>query len=329
LEGCSTSSPLDYFVNHSHSQFQRVIINIYVSHETVTTSEPSSIFKVSSPYLLQFPNQLQITEIPPSTSHIVESLAQTLLQADTAAIVCNPLTTSLPDLVKTGLLSNNPNIILILTCTSSSPVIDFQSTFLSRFLPQRQFSGSPFDGLTILPMDPPRAVAAIEALRADSRSFTAVQKYQNDFVGSGVSTLTAALKSKFSSGPDHIHAQTALAQTRFALATSSNTLHDTKRELETISAAIRHLNDRIEEAKIRVQGDVLGRQHDSEGDVVIAALDDARKQIKIVMDRLSWFKMVSRVDEISHIVGQAVEKAWCQDLEKQVYPPCLACCCAN
>lgn len=120
--------------------------------------------------------------------------------------------------------------------------------------------------------------------------------------------------------------QTALAQFRFALATCTDTLGDTKRELEKIRAAVGHLNDRISEAKIRVQGDVLGREKDSE---VIAALDNARKEIRVVMDCLSWFKMVSRVDEISHIVGQAVEKAWCQELEKMVSPIWINCCNTN
>lgn len=169
-------------------------------------------------------------------------------------------------------------------------------------------------------MDPPRAVAAIEALPADPRSSATVQRYQDDFTGSRVSTLTAVLKSRFASGSNHIRTQTALAQIRFTLATSHNTIRNAKRELETLSAAIGHLRDRIEETKIRVQGDILGRQ---EGDKVVTALDNARKELSVVMDRLSWFRMVSRVDEISHIVGQAIEKAWCQELEKQVTPPWL------
>ena len=284
-----------------------------VSHDSVNTTPESSVFKVSSPYLLQFSTPLQITEIPPSTSH---NVAHSILQADTAVIVCNPLTTPLPDLLRTGLLSNNPNLILILSCTSS-PIIDSPSAFLSRFLPHGShgFSGSPFSGLTILPMDPPRALAAIDALTADSRSSTAVQKYQDDFLGSRVSSLTAALKSNLASGLDHIRTQTALAQIRFALATCTDALHDAKRELHCTCTAVRHLNDRIEETKVRMRGDILGRHA---RDDVSVALDNARKELTAVMDRLSWFKMISCVDEISHIVGQAVERAWCRDLEKQV-----------
>jgi len=170
-------------------------------------------------------------------------------------------------------------------------------------------------------MDPPRAIAAIETLRADSRSSTAVQKYQDDFVSSGVSALTVTLKSKLAPGSDHTRTQSALAQIRFALATCNNSVHDAKREVESISAAVSRLNGRIEEAKIRVHGDVLGLQSESEGDHVRAALNNAGKEIRVVMDRLPWFKMVLRVDEISQIVSRAVEKAWCRELEKQVNSP--------
>jgi hypothetical protein len=174
-------------------------------------------------------------------------------------------------------------------------------------------------------MDPPRAVAAIDTLRADSLSPAAVQEYQENFIGSGVSTLTATLKSRFAPGLEHIRTKTTLAQIRFALATCDDALHDARCELENIHAAVRDLKDRIEETKIRVQTDILGPPKESGGDEVMAALDNAAKEIRVVMNSLSWLKVVSRVDEISHIVGQAVEKAWCRELEKQVNPHWLDC----
>jgi hypothetical protein len=169
-------------------------------------------------------------------------------------------------------------------------------------------------------MDPPRAVAAIDTLRADSRSPTAVREYQDNFIGSRVSTLTAALKSRLAPGLDHIRSQTALARVRLALATCNDALRDARGELETIHGAVRDLNDRIQEAKIRMQTDILGPPKELGGDEVVVALDNAAKEIRVVMNRLSWFKLVSCVDEISHIVSQAIEKTWCWELEKKVNP---------
>lgn len=55
--------------------------------------------------------------------------------------------------------------------------------------------------------------------------------------------------------------------------------------------------------------------HDHE---VAEALKLAEKNVREVMTRLNWWRMLGRVDEISNIVTAAVETAWCPVLEKKV-----------
>lgn len=55
--------------------------------------------------------------------------------------------------------------------------------------------------------------------------------------------------------------------------------------------------------------------HDHE---VAEALKLAEKNVREVMTRLNWWRMLGRVDEISNIVTAAVETAWCPVLEKKL-----------
>jgi len=98
--------------------------------------------------------------------------------------------------------------------------------------------------------------------------------------------------------------------------------------MDSVSVDVSTLKGKIEEAKMRAQGEVLGRsatqtssKSSTEGDVVADALQQATKEVKVVMDRLTWWRMAWRVDEISLLVTQAVHQAWCRDLEQQVWVP--------
>lgn len=171
-------------------------------------------------------------------------------------------------------------------------------------------------------------MTANEHFKSDPGSSLAVQRYQDNFVGSQVSTVTVALRERFSSGPNpsevSLRTRTSLAQIQAALSTVRTSLKCARKDMDTVSLAVSGLNDRIEEAKVRVHQDVFGRSSASgskpnvEGDAVVDALQEAGKDVRVVMDRLTWWRMVWRVDEISLIVSQAVQQAWCRDLEKQV-----------
>jgi hypothetical protein len=187
--------------------------------------------------------------------------------------------------------------------------------------------------LKLLFIDPSRAVQALLAFKSNSSSVAAVQRYQDDFLGSRIATLTDTLKEILSSINDSqstnniftLRTQTALTLIRRALLACDVSLARTKAAIDTVSADISELNGKVEEARARVQGEVLGLswQHDASGSThgrgeVTVALKTTERDIRVVMDRLKWWRMVWQVDEVGGIVGGVVEKAWCKELEEKV-----------
>ena len=59
--------------------------------------------------------------------------------------------------------------------------------------------------------------------------------------------------------------------------------------------------------------------------VVAEALIQAQKQMTVIMDNLTWWRMLLRLDEISYLVNVAVERTLCPDLERKVLTIFLGC----
>lgn len=146
----------------------------------------------------------------------------------------------------------------------------------------------------------------------------AIQRYQDDILGSQISQITSSLRSKLSN-PTHSAVQTELALPKIhdALNTCHNYLQSTKRDLDAAFLDSCVLRDRIEEYTARAGNDVFKT---GEGNKVVVALERAQKDLIQTMDPLTWWRLVWKVDEISTIVSTAVQTTWCHDLEKEVGP---------
>ncbi|KAG6897523.1 hypothetical protein C0992_000749 [Termitomyces sp. T32_za158] len=275
---------------------------------------PSSFFQ-------QFPVPLQIVELSPPSQNSAHSVIDTetsdiLLKADVAVILCNPVTTPISVLPRDPFLFRNPNTILVVTSTiPDSNVEDLRAiiTDALREMTPRRFK--------ILFVEPSRAIAANEVFKSDFQSPIAVQRYQDDYNGSHVSSVLNALREIISPDVDlsdsSLRYQTALARIQAALTTCQAALRQARNEMDSIAVDVCTLKTRLEEAKVRAQGEILGRSSDS-NDAVTAALDLAAKEIKVVMDRLTWWRMIWCVDEISLMITQAVLQPGCQTLERQL-----------
>ncbi|KAG5734466.1 hypothetical protein E4T56_gene20065 [Termitomyces sp. T112] len=286
-----------------------------------------SEFHVSSSFFQQFPFPLQIVELSPSiiqrSRNSVSSVVVTpetydaLLEADVSVILCNPLTTPISVLLRDPCLFRNPNTILVVTSTPPKSNLEDLRTNLSEILPEKTARR-----LKIYFVDPFRAVAANEVLKSDFQSPIAIQRYQDDYNGSQVSSVLDAFKEiispKAEFSESSLRYQTALARIRAALTTYQAALHRVRHETDSVAVDVCALKARLEEAKVKAQGEVLSRFSDGEGDAVTAALDLAAKEIRVVMDRLTWWKMIWRVDEISLLITQAVLQPGCRTLEQQL-----------
>jgi hypothetical protein len=311
------------------------------------------ILHVRSPFLSHFSLPIQITEIrspqvlpfhTPETSSgrgiLDEGPLANLLKADIPIIVCNPLTTSLTQLAPLLTHLANPNTVVVLTAPPHPDLVEpIQSLFRrSRSRGSTSEAGS---GLRIAFIDPQRALSAIDALEHNPASAPAIQRFQDDIVGSRLSSLTDALGhilasygSREGAGRSQARAlmrSTAHARLQSALLACRAAIDQAETEVQHVRARTRELRGRVEETRARALRSVLFPQPDFPSppisttssetettDVVHKALQDAEREMGAVMRRLTWWRMVWRVDEIGSIVGDAVQRVWCRDLERHV-----------
>lgn len=264
--------------------------------------------RVQSSWLQQFPVPVRLTEILPQLpSHCTsrplhEATASTLRISDVPIIVCNPLTTSVESLLSYASLPLiNPNTILVFTTNSpSSELIDHITASLPRS-----------DVSRILFIDPSRAHLALHTLECNPTSAAAIQRYQDEFVSSRISTLTKTI-SELLSRPRDLK---GLSQIYGALSACNASLVRARREIDDVCTIISELTYKVEEAGAKIEGEVFGI---GERDEVVSALQEAEKRMRVTLDALTWWKMIWRVDDIATIVGTAAEKCWCPRLERRV-----------
>ena len=258
--------------------------------------------------------------IPPTTPQLnpLASLSRVLenpaiFEADVPIIVCNPITTPLSVILDAPLPHNT--ILVVSSVVSQADLDEIIQQQISASPPPH---GLPFRTFKIVPLDSKRAVMAIQTLRAEHQSVTAIQRFQDDFIGSKISTVTHALHDKLKSNNSmsplrDIRAKAVLHHIQDALRAGFTSVREMRHGLNQASVNVSNLRAQIEEAQARVEGVIFGRK--TAVDEVTEAIRLAEVEMRLVMDRLTWWRMIWRVDEISSIVGN---RTWCQALEKKV-----------
>jgi len=179
----------------------------------------------------------------------------------------------------------------------------------------------------ILFIDPSRALSAVQSFRSNPSSPVAIQQYQDNYNQSGLPHLTNTIRSIIDSehatpSPSaYLRKRTAVFQLYDALNAFNLSINTLQNNLDDIREGISQLTRKIEEAKARIPLEIFFGQSAQAGgkDIVDASLKLASKEMEHFLKKLSWWKTVLRTDEISCIVGDAVERVWCQDLEQKVH----------
>lgn len=299
------------------------------------TSEANSL-QVPSKYLQQFTTPIQITEIAPSVERNMQSMndddCMSLFKADFPVIVINPVTTPLCDLFQRRLPRHT---IIALTAATATRTPDNLHRFLDSASPKSR---------AILYVDPTRAV---EALKNLSPSLSAIQRYQDDYTGSGVSSITEVLQSALNQpSRDDFLTNNILAHLGGALSACQDALRSENADLCNVLVDIGSMTTQIEKAQECILSDIFGTSYIGQNrwgnvwppivrcrpvkekaaeNVVAEALIQAQKQMTIIMDNLTWWRMLWRLDEISYSVNVAVEQTLCPDLERKVLTFFLGC----
>lgn len=270
------------------------------------TDPTSNTLEIPSSWLQRFPTRVSIHEYSTSKSASRSpSIAKDLFTADIPILVLNPLSTPPSSVLSSHHLPTaHPHAIYVLTSSPSS-----KTPNLTKYAKR-----------TVV-VDPTRALAATRALASSPSSAVAVQRYQDDYTASGLSSIGQSIDSVLSSSPPStpplvsLRLRKAQYIVRTALALSEASLDAARSEVDAAFMGASELRTLVEEARVRVPVQVLGE--DAKGEVR-EALRRARKEVALTMDGLSWWRALWRVDDIRHIVGAAVERAWCRDLERKV-----------
>jgi predicted RNase H-like nuclease (RuvC/YqgF family) len=166
-------------------------------------------------------------------------------------------------------------------------------------------------------------VDAIHSVESDSGYSPAISRYLNDFARSRIFEVTRALRDKLKSKSSRspllaLRIKIAHYHVQDALSAGLASIREMRHHLNQAFVDASNLRMKIEESQARVEGDVFGDTLMTDVDQVAEAIRLAEAEMRMVMDRLTWWRMISRVDEISSIVGDAVTRTWCIALEKKV-----------
>lgn len=275
--------------------------------QRVAPSGDSSEVQIPANWLHQFSVPVELKEIrSPSGSRNAQ---QNLFAADVPIIVCNPIITPLSEVVANRTLPlSHGNAILAVITSPSVPCGSLEQ--LVKHLPET---------LSIVFVDPIRALGALATLSSNTNSALAVQRYQDDYTGSRISDLTAVLASKLSDASQGdltiLSEATAREQVKASLEACGGALVAAEREVGTVVTGVLGLRDKIAELETRFGAEVLG----TEGSATVeAAIGRAKKEVKTVLDELTWWRCIWRVDELGDLVRTSVRRAWCRDLEDEV-----------
>ncbi|KAJ3866620.1 hypothetical protein EV359DRAFT_36204 [Lentinula novae-zelandiae] len=262
-----------------------------------------STLYLPSSFLLQFPFPVEIEEYSlqhhtPSSDH--EGLPpEAWFNSDLPVVLCNPVTDRLPFSPL-----KNPNTIRVLT--SGIPIQNDH--------PPR----------TIF-IDPLRAVHGLAALRNASYSQVDVQRYQDDYVGSGIPMLTSHIKNSFASPVtlELLRTRRLITQLSGAFDSISGSLDEATLEIKQKLSDISKLRQEYEQDLNRTPSEVLGVYNASvsnskQDNLVTKALATSERLIQAQMSRFTLLKMFSHIDEINVVVNGIVDETWCKELEQHL-----------
>jgi hypothetical protein len=265
------------------------------------------------------------------------NVTKALLSADIPILVLNALSLSSTGTVSTiSALLHTLSIkdgsartpIIVLTGSGSGPINLAKST-----LPPA------FQNATILTVDPWQAYRAVQTFQSSgSVDANVIQRYQDDFNSSRLSTLTQAIKTAFSpssssaTSPKGNATSVTDVRTRSALHIMSLATHAARSALCVQRAHSAYLLAHIEAARSQImQAHESARRllfaspsssslpaSSSAPDAVARSLATTEKVLKDTLDRLAWWRLLYAAGDVEYIVSTRAAQAWFRELEPEV-----------
>lgn len=286
------------------------------------------VLRIPSSWFIHISLKMEMIELVPpstgSTSRQLDLLQPTLLKADIPILLINTITTPLSSLLNYGPILKNPNAIVLLTPHPTSHKLAQHIRALLAKAGAEPPEGPESEathpgGAKVLFVDPEPTLQALEVLRVDLKDPQKFEQYRQCLTNSNILSIKTAIDKLLEKSYREVlslRMQTTKTLIRCALEASKDSIKQAEWDMDVLCSRVSELRGEVEEAKARVHGEVLGT---NKSDEVQKAMREAEKEMKTVMDDLTWWKMVWRVDEIGQIVGNAVQRAWCKELEHKVH----------
>ena len=303
--------------------------------------QSSNSLSLSSQWLTRFPAPVEIIELPTAAS---DPDLITLLSADIPVVVLNPIVTPPATVFQSPLyrtLFDHPHAILVVIGIETPETRSYVQSLLAAHSTrsERGFGevGERVDTVwtkrpKVIYVNPSQALESLYALRENPGSLQAIGVYQHGRLSSRLSDLDGAVRenlteAKATPGNDILpRAFTAIALLRQSLNLARRSLDDSLQEVDNLTSGIGELLGETEKAKVSLHPDVLGvwdsiPEHETGTDEVKKAMFKSKDDVKHTLDRLRWWELVWRVDDVQDIVNEAIRQRWCRDLERTVRPP--------
>ena len=300
-----------------------------------TPTQSSNSLSLSSQWLTRFPVPVEIIELPATTS---DADLITLLTADVPVVVFNPIVMDLTTVLQSPLyrtVLNNPHAILAIIGIETPETRSYvRSLFASQ---SERGSGQLEDGAGTIWTKPPKVIhinpsqglESLYTLKENSTSLQAIESYQHGKLSSRISDFDGAVRENLTEaqatlGKDVLpHAFIAVALLHQSLNLARHTLDGSLREVDDLACGIGGLLGETETAKVCLRPDVLGIWDGVTGketgmNEVKKAMVRSKEDIKRILDTLRWWKLLWRVDDVQEIVNAAIQRQWCEDLERSV-----------
>lgn len=226
-----------------------------------------------------------------------------LYDADILILVTSPLTSPLSLEFQT-LLSKPGSFLVIDYPIHDQLIMKYTMSRLTQHF-------STISEIKMLQVYPSRALSALDVFRKGSNSVDAVQTFQNDFIGSGLTSLSQSITRALSSDRECQKAQHAQFILSGALDACRVAAQLNLRDIAAVQQFIDDLRSQISDAQTTSIQEILGGNNAPEvGDSIARS----RREMQMVMDAIPWWKLPFRVDDIGGVLIHAAERVWCRDL---------------
>ncbi|KAF9784384.1 hypothetical protein BJ322DRAFT_1007209 [Thelephora terrestris] len=298
------------------------------------TQSPDSL-SLRSQWLTRFPTPVEIVELPSATS---DAELMTLLTADIPVVVFNPIMTPPTSVLQSPLyraVLDHPHAMLVVIGIETPETrAHIQSLFASSSRSDHS-SGQAEEGAwtiwtkppKVIYVNPSQALESLSTLKKNPGSLQAIEVYQHGKLSSRISDFDSAVRetlteAKATLGNDASPpAFTAVALLNRSLNLARHSLNNSLREVDDLTCDIGELLGEAEKTKVCLHPEVLGiwdsiRGKEAETDEVKKAMVKSREDVERALNRLGWWKLLWRVDDVQEVVNAAIRQQWCRDLER-------------